>query len=77
MGSALQGLFVLLQNLPAILEVLKKLGELAESGVHYLDVRIQLKKLDKAIDHAKETKDTSGIEGVLNPKSNPSPSRDS
>jgi hypothetical protein len=63
-------IFAVLRALPDIIAALKQLASLAESGVHYVDVRIQLGKFDKAVTKAENGKDTSELENLFHPVSN-------
>lgn len=71
MSAILKGVLAVIALLPQILQLVKQLGELVEKGTHYIDVRLTLKKLDAASEKAKEGKDTSELEKLLNPPSTP------
>jgi hypothetical protein len=59
-----QAITLLIKYLPLLVEAIQK-------GEEFIELRIELKKVDDATVKAKQSKNTADLEALLNPPSNP------
>lgn len=66
-----KGFFTFLGALPQILALFDQIKIAVAAGVHSISITIDLKKFDQDANQAIQTGDTSGLEGIFNPKPDP------